>query len=382
MNELVRDLDLPKNSAELLASRLKDRNLLASGTVVSFYRNKERDFVQLFRVENKFVFCDDINGLSNAMGCEYEPAEWRRFIDSSKRILKCVLLHNGNAFASMPIGHSLQMKESYGSMKQVPEKLKYSEHNWKICRYLKIVCMLLGQRGGYTKYPCFLCLWDSRAKEDHWVKQDWPKRTEFVVGEKNIKYEPLVKPEKVLLPPLQIKLGLVKQLLKTLDKEADCFKYLCVKFCAITEEKIKAGVFDGPQIRGLMNDPAFISSMQSAELDAWNAFATVVTSFLGNTKPENYRLLVGNLLQAIQMLGCNMIVKSHFLHSHVDYFPNNFGAVREEQGERFHQDIKTMKKRYQGYLSESMMADYCWCLIHECMDTTYSEIAKQRKLLP
>ena len=69
------DLDLPKNSAELLASKLKDRNLLASGTVVSFYRNRERDFVQLFRVENEFVFCDDINGLLNAMGCDYEPAK-------------------------------------------------------------------------------------------------------------------------------------------------------------------------------------------------------------------------------------------------------------------------------------------------------------------
>ena len=100
------------------------------------------------------------------------------------------------------------------------------------------------------------------------MKQDWPKRTEFVVGEKNIKYEPLVKPEIVLLPPLHIKLGLMKQFVKTLDKEGDCFKYLCVKFSAITEGKLKAGVFDGPQIRGLMNDPAFITSMQSAKLDA------------------------------------------------------------------------------------------------------------------
>ena len=78
------------------------------------------------------------------------------------------------------------MKKSYDSMKQVFEKLKYSEHNWKICGDLKIVCMLLGQQGGYRKHPCFLCLWDSRAKKDHCVKQDWPKRTELVVGEKNI----------------------------------------------------------------------------------------------------------------------------------------------------------------------------------------------------
>ena len=180
-----------------------------------------------------------------------------------------------------------------------------------------------------------------------------------MVGEKNIKYEPLVKPEEVLLPPLHIKLGLMKQFLKALDKEGDCFEYPCVKFPVITEEKFKAGVFDGPQIRQLLNDPGFISTMQSAELDAWNAFAVVVTNFLGNTKAENYRLLVGNLLQVFQMLGCNMTVKVHFSHSHVDYFPDNLGAVSEEQRERFHQDIKTMKKRYQGYWSESMTAGNC-----------------------
>ena len=67
LNDLVRDLNLPKNSAELLTSRLKDRNLLAPGTVVSFYRNRKRDLVQFFRMEDEFVFCDDINGLLNAM---------------------------------------------------------------------------------------------------------------------------------------------------------------------------------------------------------------------------------------------------------------------------------------------------------------------------
>ena len=129
------------------------------------------------------------------------------------------------------------------------------------------------------------------------------------------------------------------------------------------------------------SDPVFLSAMQSAELDAWNAFVVVVTNFLGNTKAENYRLLVGNLSQAFQMLWWNMTVKIHFLHSHMDYFPDNLGAVSKEQGERFHQDIKTMGKRYQAYWSKSIMADYCWRLIRECTDTTYSRRAKKRKLL-
>ena len=43
-----------------------------------------------------------------------------------------------------------------------------------------------------------------------------------------------------------------------------------------------------------------------------------------------------------------MSVKVHFLHSHLDYFPENLGAMSEEQGERFHQVLKTMEKRSQG----------------------------------
>ena len=84
--------------------------------------------------------------------------------------------------------------------------------------------------------------------------------------------------------------------------------------------------------------------MQSSELNAWNGFAAVVINFLGNTKADNYRVLVSKLLQAFQILGSNMSVKVHFLHSHVDYFPDNIGAVSEEQGERLHQEIKTMEE--------------------------------------
>ncbi|GBL81342.1 hypothetical protein AVEN_143651-1 [Araneus ventricosus] len=57
-----------------------------------------------------------------------------------------------------------------------------------------------------------------------------------------------------------------------------------------------------------------------------------------------------------------MSLKVHFLDSHLDCFPENLGAVSEEQGERFHQDIKEMERRYQGKWNVSMIADYCWML--------------------
>jgi hypothetical protein len=44
-------------------------------------------------------------------GVEYKVKEWQLFIDSSKRSLKAVLLHNGNNYASLPIGHSVHLKK-------------------------------------------------------------------------------------------------------------------------------------------------------------------------------------------------------------------------------------------------------------------------------
>jgi len=41
-------------------------------------------------------------------------------------------------------------------------------------------------------------------------------------------------------------------------------------------------------------------------------------------------------------------MKLHYFHSHIDFFPENLGDVSEEQGERFHQDIQEIERRYQG----------------------------------
>ena len=184
--------------------------------------------------------------------------------------------------------------------------------------------MLLGLQGGYTKFPCFLCLWDSRSKSEHWVRKVWPERKEFPIGQKNVINEPLVDPQKILLPPLHIKLGLMKKSVKALDKEGRCFRYLCSKFPGVSDEKLKAGVFDGPQIRILMRDPQFLNEMTRDESKAWKAFSVVVSNFLGSTKAENYKHLVNTLLSTFKKLGCNMSVKIHFLHSHIEYFPQNF----------------------------------------------------------
>ena len=59
---------------------------------------------------------------------------------------------------------------------------------------------------------------------------------------------------------------------------------------------------------------------------------------------------------SLQKLKCLMSLNSHFMNSHVEYFPENLGDYREKRHERFHQVIKVMEQRYQGRWDEKMMA--------------------------
>ena len=183
LSDLIRDLNLPKESSELLASRLKERNFLQAKTNVTFYRNREANFLPYFKQYEEIVVCNDVELLRMELGIvHYKANSWRLFTDSSKRSLKCVLLHNTNEYASIPIGHSTTLKEKYEPVKQVLECIKYNQHNWKICVDLKMVNFLLAQQSGYTKHPCFLCMWDSHDKANHWVKKDWEPRITLITA--------------------------------------------------------------------------------------------------------------------------------------------------------------------------------------------------------
>ena len=68
------------------------------------------------------------------------------------------------------------------------------------------------------------------------------------------------------------------------------------------------------------------------------------------------------MLAKLKTMGVNMSIKLHYLHSHLDRFPNNLGDFSEEHGERLHPDIKLIENRYQGRWNRHMMADYCWTI--------------------
>ncbi|GFV09184.1 uncharacterized protein TNCV_4077861 [Trichonephila clavipes] len=169
--------------------------------------------------EGDLVFCNNVPAILEMFKIMYEPEEWRLFIDSSKRSLKAVLLHNGNQYASVN----------------------------------KVVTQSV------------LCEWDSGDRKQHNVKQTWPIRKALILGVKNVERQSLVDPKKILFPPLHIKLGLMKQFVKALDKEGECFKYLCEQFPGLSDAKLKEDIFVGPDTRKLLKDETFVTKMEMKE---------------------------------------------------------------------------------------------------------------------
>ena len=79
----------------------------------------------------------------------------------------------------------------------------------------------------------------------------------------NVIYDPIVSIDKIIFPPLHIKLGLMKQFAKALRLDGNCFQHLLHTFSGY--EKIKARVFDGPEIHTLSRDQAFTQAMNDKE---------------------------------------------------------------------------------------------------------------------
>jgi hypothetical protein len=60
LNDLVRDLNLPKKPAEPLSSRLKWWSLLHQDIEICFFRNRQIEIKEFFSQENDLVFCNDV----------------------------------------------------------------------------------------------------------------------------------------------------------------------------------------------------------------------------------------------------------------------------------------------------------------------------------
>ena len=182
---------------------------------------------------------------------------------------------------------------------------------------------------------------------------------------------------KMLLPPLHTKLGLMKNFVKALHKNGAAFQHLSTVFLGLSTPKLKEGVFVGPQIREVLKDTDLGELLNLKKLRAWEAFKSVCSDFLGNTRVPDYQACIEKLLKSYEDMGCRMSLKIHFLHSHLNFFPPNLGAVSNAYGERFHQDITKMESNYQDKWNPGMIRDFCWMLLRDIPGAKYTIFSKK-----
>ena len=176
--------------------------------------------------------------------------------------------------------------------------------------------------------------------------KNWPPHEDLTPGFHKVLNSSLIESSKILLPPLHIKLGLAKQFVKSLKPTSRAFRNIRQMFPSISEAKVKGGIFVGPHIRRMLASEELKGQMSDLERNAWQAFRMIMKGFLGKYRRDDYAMLVSNLIKCYEKLGCRMSLKLHFLHFHLDFFRDNLGNVSEERGERFHQDIQVIEKRY------------------------------------
>ena len=95
-------------------------------------------------------------------------------------------------------------------------------------------------------------------------------------------------------------LRIMKQIVKVLNKDGDCLKYIYTKCPGSTIEKLKAGIYYGPPMRKLIHDCDFPNSMNEKQSCAWCDFAgRTAKIFLRNRKVVNYKGIVAKSLSTL-----------------------------------------------------------------------------------
>lgn len=403
-NDHCRDLNLGVKASELEGSRLKERGALLKEVKTTLYRREKKIWSSKFKNE-KLVLCiknpklvpdiereeydsqvetaeeismtytvtflKDIDGLFQLLHSSHVPADWRLFLDGSTNSFKAVLIHNQNERPSIPLAYIKRIPEKYEAMVQILKFIDYEKYKWEIIVDFKLINILYGLMGAASKNPCIFCLWDARYEgPDKYTKRDWPSRPSWSTsteGKHNATKPPLVSSDKILMPVLHIKIGLVTQLFKNIYKNNEKARLELPKIVkGLSDAKHKAGVYNGPQIRTLFAHQKQLSNvLTDKEYHAFFCLMEVCNKFLGNKKDSDSEILIQNMMNAYEILNISITIKMHTLICHLQLFRENCGRFSDQQGERFHQDIKGIEKDYGGKDMSQGLGRYCWSLIRQ-----------------
>ena len=186
-----------------------------------------------------------------------------------------LLLCSENIHLSIPIVHCIHMKETYDNMDLLLKAIRYSEYERKLSGDPKVIGTLLRMQSGYTKFCCFLCEWEGRAKDKHYKTKDWPMRGNSFPGEKCVRNQTLFDKDTIFLQTLHINLVLRESFVKVMNKRGKGFEYLKDNFPKLSDAKLKEDIFIEPQIREIINGHLSEHLLTETEKPTWLSFKEV-----------------------------------------------------------------------------------------------------------
>ena len=130
-----------------------------------------------------------------------------------------------------------------------------------------------------------MCLWNTWDDTNYFRKNAWKPCEYSTVRRLNLKHTPLVNLENILLPPLHIKLELMKTFVKAKNHDSTAFMYLKEKFGHFkSKAKLKEGVFIGLEIQKLLLDDQFTKNLIMQNWMFGNYLIRLLTIFWANIK--------------------------------------------------------------------------------------------------
>lgn len=109
--------------------------------------------------------------------------------------------------------------------------------------------------------------------------------------------------------------------------------------------------------------------------DLWKKIKLVMSHVLGMNR-KNKPIMKGyveQMLLAFKKIGSSMTLKMHLLNNHFEKFIDQSPAESDEHGERFHQVVMPMERRYKGKRLDAMLAEVCWWSRTLCSAGEYKE---------
>ena len=130
----------------------------------------------------------------------------------------------------------------------------------------------------------------------------------------------------------------------------------------LSNAKLTAGIFVGPDIRKLEANEAFLNALSEDERKCFDQIMTVVRQVLTpcNVSIELKKAAVDSMIKSLVKCGCNYSPKMHCVHCHFDEIFNRQFSVSDEHGERIHQTMRLIEERFIGKCQKSMLCEYIW----------------------